>query len=142
MGQSRRAQEAGGGYASGHHSYPKGHGGGNKVGATTHAPKEWGSKARKEEEHLTGLARQAELDAIAEGLAEAWEAERERQYDPDADYYMEDLSDKLLDTVEDPIPGVTLNGQPLAEDYDEAYWDDVRYYDSQAERCPCCGQRI
>ena len=64
----------------GHHSWAKSRGGGNKVGATTHAPKEWGSKARKEEEHLTMLAKQAELDAISEGLVEI--AEEEYGYEP------------------------------------------------------------
>lgn len=53
----------------------------NPTGATTHAPKEWGNTARKEEEHLTGLAKQAEVDAIREGLDDYesmyWMFERE-----------------------------------------------------------------
>lgn len=54
----------------GHHSLRKSHTGGNKVGAITHPNKEWSSKGRKQEEHLTGIAKRAEEDAIAEGLAE------------------------------------------------------------------------
>jgi hypothetical protein len=128
MGQSMKSQ-ADTGWASGHHSYPKGHGGGNKVGATTHAPKEWGSKARKEEERLTGLARQAELDAIAEGLAEAWGWR-------DGSPSMDDLNEEYLsDAYVFGVTGVTLNGEPFADDW----YDD---YDYEADRCPHCGSRI
>jgi len=115
--------------SSGHHSYPKSRGKRNPTGATTHAPKEWGREHRKEEEHLTGLARQAELDAVREGLAEAW------GHDPGSlDSFMEDLNEEFLESVYFDVPGVTLNGQPLAEDYDDYGFD----YDDE---CPHCGRR-
>lgn len=66
-GSRDRADQGG---TAGHHSYAKGHGGGNKVGATTRPNKEWSSKARKEEEHLTGIAKRATMDLIREGLDE------------------------------------------------------------------------
>jgi hypothetical protein len=52
----------------GHHSYSRRSTGRNKVGATDHPAKEWSSKGRKEEEHITGIAKRAEEDAIAEQL--------------------------------------------------------------------------
>lgn len=54
----------------GHHSYRKGHGGGNKIGAISHPNGEWSSKGRKLEEHQTGIAKRAETDAIAEQVAD------------------------------------------------------------------------
>lgn len=59
----------------GHHSFHKSHGGGNKIGAITRPNKEWGSYARKQEEHQTGIARRAKNDHIAEQLAEMVEVE-------------------------------------------------------------------
>ena len=88
----------------GHHSYRKSHGGGNKIGAINSPNKEWGSKARKEQEHLTGLASRAEADAIAEQLDE--------KFDPD--YEGAPLSNNwLYDLDVTTLPGVSLNGIPL-----------------------------
>lgn len=112
------------GHTAGHHSYPKGHGGGNRAGAITHAPKEWGSKARKEEERLTGLARQAELDAIDEGLSEAEEVAF-----ADAANCWDD-GPEALDWSYDDVAGnpyVLVNGEPV---------------DDGPDFCPWCGHTI
>jgi len=106
---------------AGHHSWRKGHGGGNKVGAITHAPKEWGSKARKVEEHDTMLAKQAEMDAIAEGL-DAWE-----DFGSYRDDYLDEMDAELLnDALASDLTNVSFNGQPL-ESFDYDY-------------CTCCGR--
>lgn len=72
--QSRERAGQGRWGLAGHHSWAKGHGGGNKIGAITSPLGEWSSKGRKEEEHNSFAAKQAELDAIAEGLGDAHDA--------------------------------------------------------------------
>ena len=121
--QSLDAQARNGqGRVAGHHSYAKGHGGGNKVGAISHVPKEWGSKARKEEEHMTMIAKQAELDAIDEGLSEVEEDPRsEALYwfdSPEAERWYDDIAGN---------PYVLVNGEPV---------------DDGPDFCRCCGQMI
>lgn len=106
---------------SGHHSWAKGRSGGrNKTGATTHAPKEWGRKARKEEERLTGLAKQAEQDAIREGLVEmGWDSYEIEQY-------FQSLRDAdLLDEAFDAcLPdAITFNGLPVTSLEDDEWLD-------------------
>ena len=44
----------------------------------TRSPKEWGSKARKEEEHNRGFRTRGRMDNVNEGLADA-EAESEEE---------------------------------------------------------------
>ena len=61
------------GWGNKHNARRRGHR--NPTGAITHAPKEWGVENRKWEERTTGLAKQAELDAIAEQVAEISETE-------------------------------------------------------------------
>lgn len=87
----------------GHHSRRKSHTGGNKVGAITHPNKEWSSKSRKQEEHQTGIAKRAETDAIAEGLAEMVPTEAEWVEAADAARcWADDMEFNLLsDTYED-----------------------------------------
>jgi hypothetical protein len=125
---------------AGHHSYSKGRGGGNKVGAITAPNKEWSSKGRKEEEHLTGVARQAELDAVAEGLVEVVD------YDPAEEAYrhyqdmLDQMSDELWEGAYQVVPtGVTIDGRPIWSDYDYGYDD---YVDDRPSYCPCCGHRV
>lgn len=115
---------------AGHHSYPKSRGGGNKTGAITHAPKEWGSQNRKEEEHLTGLAKQAELDAIDEGLIEIVD------FDPAEDAYLrfqnrlDELDNEFRSQDAAPL-GVMLNGQPIS--YDEYDYFDEFYLEREED---------
>ena len=114
---------------AGHHSWRKGHGGGNKIGAITSPLGEWSAKGRKEEEHDSYAAKQAELDAIAEGLAEAWEEE----YGYPSRFTPEYVSDQILEDVYgEYIPGVSLNGVQF-----DGHDDSFDYY---PDVCHCCGR--
>ena len=111
---------------AGHHSWPKRRGGGNKTGATTHAPKEWGPQHRKEEEHLTMLAKQAELDAIAEGLFESAEFDPAEHGFEFRQYMLDHQAEELLEAaLTDDIPFVTINGIPLP--HEDVFYDDDFY---------------
>lgn len=116
---------------SGHHSWKKGKSGGNKIGASTRPLLAWSASERKYEEHHSFAAKQAELDAISEGLAAAWEEEfGPYRFSPDY------VSDQLLDDaiVDGLPPGVTLNGLSY-DPYD--YYEDDGY---GPDRCDCCGR--
>jgi len=103
----------------GHHSWHKSHSKRNPTGAITHAPKEWGSNGRKEEEHATALAKMAETDAIEEGLVEVntIDSPYSGRWDP-IEMENEEVLDKVWDLY---IPGVSLNGQELVPQEDDYY---------------------
>jgi hypothetical protein len=125
---SRNAAGHGEGF-SGHHSWRKGHGGGNKIGAITSPLGEWSSKGRKEEERHSYAAKQAELDVIQEGLAEVWEEE----YGAPSRFTPEYVSDQILEDVcGEYIPGVSLNGVQF-----DGHDDSFDYY---PDVCHCCGR--
>lgn len=138
QGQRKRSLERIGltGWAvAGHHSWQKRRNGKrNAAGAITHAPKEWSGEARKYEEHHSMLAKQAELDAIREGL-ESIEVEVPvcEVCDCHSDQNPRVADERILnEALEYWLPNVSLNGRPiLGDDYDhiisDEWWDDDYY---------------
>jgi len=106
----------------GHHSWAKHSSGSNKVGAISSPNSEWSPKARKEEDHLTGTARQAEIDSIDEWLdsmdeGDEWYPQR-----------LDRMSDEYL-AYADSIPGVTIDGVSF---YNNDF-DDPDYYEMEED---------
>jgi len=120
---------------SGHHSWKKGKSGGNKIGASTMPLLGWSASERKYEEHHSFAAKQAELDAIRDGLDAIVPL-------PDEPFRWsaEDVSDALLDdALSDGLPpGVTFNGQSWDTTCDKYLYDPYDLYDDNV--CRFCGR--